>query len=113
MSRRNLSDVHEHFHPKQPGHGVFRFCKYCTAGNEIPANISSYRNPGREIAGCVQSISGATSSLLKHARTHGYCKANAPNSKDQANGDDAHTEEVTKDWVYNYVLTYMSSEAFN
>ena len=64
--RANASQVHEHFFPKQPQHGDYRFCKHCWKDVPFPEDFTVYAKPGIELAGCVLCQDGSTASMKKH-----------------------------------------------
>ena len=101
--RRLSSDAHNHFHPPRPGHGQYRFCIHCWRGreSEIPSDLSGVTNPGQELPGCIKAHNSSLGSLLKHARTHGFC---LKRSVQEGKCDELCDEGATRDWVHAHIL---------
>jgi hypothetical protein len=56
---------------------------------------------GQQLPGCIKVHNSAPGSLLKHARTHGFClKA----SSKESICDEPCDEGVTRDWVHAHIL---------
>ena len=90
--------AHAHF-PPGAAHGPYRFCRHCWSGRELPTILEQWKNPGRELPGCIKKQPHSAGSLLKHCRTHGLLV------KQEPLGKDSHCDEsVTADRVHTHIL---------
>ena len=57
--------VHEHFYPARSCDRNYRWCKRCHVESKIPSKL-----PSQIPHGCIKSVDGSTSSLVKHLKIH-------------------------------------------